>query len=258
MGQCKKDVKQWQWSYVFLALTRRFGEPNTLAIGNDNWYQQTIWICQVDQNTHNFCMVCIWKYEPPRTESILFWWHEVDTWLSWACWCPGSLSHQGPNSISQKMCSHKDCQSHCHKMNGFLLNLTVMLLRGLPNFRVKKIRYKAWCFEILTHPCGWAKGCLNSLYEVWKRFRLVERLDTLRSRKNGRHFPDNILNYIFWNENQWILIKISLKFVLKGPINKIPGLVLQIMTWHRPGDNPLSEPIMVSLLTYMCHSASMS
>ena len=39
-------------------------------------------------------------------------------------------------------------------------------------------------------------------------------------------------------------MKISLKLVLKGPINNIPALV-QIMVWHRPGDKPLSEPMMV-------------
>ena len=40
-------------------------------------------------------------------------------------------------------------------------------------------------------------------------------------------------------------------FVPKGPINNIPALV-QIMAWRRPGDKPLSEPIMVSLLTRIC------
>ena len=32
----------------------------------------------------------------------------------------------------------------------------------------------------------------------------------------------------------------------KGPINHLPALV-QIMVWHRPGDKPLSEPMMVRL-----------
>ena len=45
--------------------------------------------------------------------------------------------------------------------------------------------------------------------------------------------------------------KISLKFVPKGPINNIPALV-QIIAWHRPGDKPLSEPLMVSLTTHIC------
>ena len=35
------------------------------------------------------------------------------------------------------------------------------------------------------------------------------------------------------------------------PINNISALV-QIMAWHRPGDKPLSEPMMVSLLTHIC------
>ena len=46
------------------------------------------------------------------------------------------------------------------------------------------------------------------------------------------------------NENAWISIKISLKYVSKGPINNIPALV-QIMACHQPGNKPLSEPMMV-------------
>ena len=75
--------------------------------------------------------------------------------------------------------------------------------------------------------------------------------NTLRPRHNGRHFADDILKCIFFNEDVWISIKISLKFVPKGPINYIPALV-QIMAWRRPGDKPLSEPMMVSLLTHIC------
>ena len=48
-----------------------------------------------------------------------------------------------------------------------------------------------------------------------------------------------------------ISIKISLKFVPKGPINNIPSLV-QIMAWRRSGDKPLSEPMMVCLPTHIC------
>ena len=46
-------------------------------------------------------------------------------------------------------------------------------------------------------------------------------------------------------------IKISLKFVPKGQIDNIPSL-FQIMAWRRPGDKPLSETMMVSLLTHIC------
>ena len=78
-------------------------------------------------------------------------------------------------------------------------------------------------------------------------------VNTLRPRQNGCHFADDIFKCIFLNENVRISIKISLKFVPKDPINNIPALV-QIMTWRRPGDKPLSEPTMASLLTHICVS----
>ena len=71
-------------------------------------------------------------------------------------------------------------------------------------------------------------------------------LTKLKPRQNGRHFPDDIFKWIFLNENKWISINVSLKFVQGGPINNIPTLV-QVMAWRRPGDKPLSEPMMVRL-----------
>ena len=85
--------------------------------------------------------------------------------------------------------------------------------------------------------------------------RRLENFNTLRPRQNEQHFADDIFKRILSNENVWILIKISLKFVPKGPINNIPALV-QIMAWRRSGDKPLSEPMMVSLLTYICVTGS--
>ena len=43
--------------------------------------------------------------------------------------------------------------------------------------------------------------------------------------QNGRHFADDIFRCIFVNEKFCILIKISLKFVPKGPIDNNPVLV---------------------------------
>ena len=81
----------------------------------------------------------------------------------------------------------------------------------------------------------------------WKK----DPFNTLRPRQNGCHFADDSFRCIFLNENIWIPIKISLKFVPKCPINTIPSLV-QIMVWRRPGAKPLSEPMIVSLLTHIC------
>ena len=99
-------------------------------------------------------------------------------------------------------------------------------------------------------------GSDNGLLSVWRQvitWTNVEYLsiNTLTLRQNGRRFPDDTFKCIFLNENARISIKISLKFVPKGPINNIPALV-QIMAWRRPGDKPLSEPMMVSLLTHIC------
>ena len=76
-------------------------------------------------------------------------------------------------------------------------------------------------------------------------------LNTLRPRQNGHRFTEDIFKHIFLNENVRISIWISLKFVLKGPVNNIPALV-QIMAWCQPGDKPLSDPMMVRLPMHIC------
>ena len=57
----------------------------------------------------------------------------------------------------------------------------------------------------------------------------------------------SIFQMTFSNGFSWM--KISLK-VPMGPMNSIPG-VIYIMAWHWPGNNPLSEPMMVSLLMHI-------
>ena len=75
--------------------------------------------------------------------------------------------------------------------------------------------------------------------------------------QNGCHFADDIFICVFVNEKFSIFIPISLKFVLKGPINNIPALV-QIMAWRLIGDKPLSEPKVTQFSdAYMRHLASM-
>ena len=60
-------------------------------------------------------------------------------------------------------------------------------------------------------------------------------VNTLMPKQSGRHFADDIFKCIFLNENVYISLNISLKFVLKVPIDNNPALV-QIMTWRQPGD----------------------
>ena len=66
-------------------------------------------------------------------------------------------------------------------------------------------------------------------------------INSLRPRQN---YADDIFKCIFWNENILISIKISLKFISYSSV--------QIMAWCRPGDKPLSEPMMIILLTHIC------
>ena len=67
-------------------------------------------------------------------------------------------------------------------------------------------------------------------------------VNTLRPTQNGCHSTHSSFKSIFFKENVRISIKFSLKLVPKGLINNIPALD-QIMAWHRPGNKPLSEPV---------------
>ena len=64
---------------------------------------------------------------------------------------------------------------------------------------------------------------------------------------------DYISKCIFLNGNVRISIKISLKFIPKGPIdNKL--VLVQVMAWRQTGDKPLSEPMLTQFTdAYMRH-----
>ena len=67
-----------------------------------------------------------------------------------------------------------------------------------------------------------------------------------------------IFKCIFMNEKFCILIRMSPKFLPKGPINNKSALV-QVMAWHRSGDKHLFKPEVVEFTdAYVRHSASMS
>ena len=76
-------------------------------------------------------------------------------------------------------------------------------------------------------------------------------INTLRPRQNGHHVTDNNFKRIFLNINARISTRISRMFVPKGRVNTMPALV-QIMAWCRPGNKPLSEPMMVRLQMHIC------
>ena len=112
------------------------------------------------------------------------------------------------------------------------------------NQRVRIQLDKTYFILVLKAHCN-LLSVLNNVVS-WKKIYV----NTLRLIQNGHHFTDDTFKRIFLNKNVKLFIEISLKFFPKGIINSIPALV-QIMAWRRPGDKPLSEPMMVNLLTHI-------
>ena len=122
----------------------------------------------------------------------------------------------------------------------------------------KRLSIQSWGWWFETLSCPFWRHCNGDCVDSGDCYQIQRLLphhhfhvNTLRPRQNGRHFADDIFKCIFLNEDVWIPNKISLKFVPKGPINNNPTLV-QVMAWRRPGDKPLSEPMMVRLPTDIC------
>ena len=119
--------------------------------------------------------------------------------------------------------------------------------------------YQPWVVGVLVLSVGVVMWELTVYHKTWTVATINSlapgkwgcNFNPLRPKQNDHHFADDTLNRIFLNENVRISIKISLKFAPKGPINDILALV-QIKGLRRPGDKPLSEPMMVSLLTHIC------
>ena len=140
---------------------------------------------------------------------------------------------------------------------------TAMLTRGRyikPRLVVSFVMNIATALVGLNFTLWFCTAC-HTLLCYWKRIVHCTRMEmyvhnswfinSLRPRQNGCYNADDIFKCIFLNENVWFPTKISLKFVPKCPINNIQTLVL-IMAWRRPGDKPLSEPMMVRLPTHIC------
>ena len=83
----------------------------------------------------------------------------------------------------------------------------------VPGINWLALKSKCSAVMISMHP---AVDFKNSIYHC------NHDSNTLRPRRNGTHFADDIFKHIFFNENISISIQISLKFVPRGPINNIP------------------------------------
>ena len=66
-------------------------------------------------------------------------------------------------------------------------------------------------------------------------------------------FADDIFKGIFLNENVWISIQISLKYVLRDSNDNKSALVW-VIAWRRTGNIPLYEPMLTQFTdAYMRH-----
>ena len=132
------------------------------------------------------------------------------------------------------------------------------ILIEIPSFSFKKLhlkmssaKWRLFCpgiNDLMQHNCVSCRGSMNHdtgsqrscsfppetssmgstvLYQQVIPFTIshIRLINSLRPRQNGRHFLDDTFRRIFLNENITILIKISLKFVPKGPINNCLSLV---------------------------------
>ena len=145
------------------------------------------------------------------------------------------------------------------------------------NKRLSKQSWGGW-FETLSCPL-WRQCNVNSsircLHVLRNRYYMNAYINAFQTTLNQMLmslFPQDIVITVltYWGRDKmtaifqttvsnafscmkiyWFWLKISLNFIPKGPINDIPALV-QIMAWRRPGDKPLSEPMVVALLTHIC------
>ena len=74
-------------------------------------------------------------------------------------------------------------------------------------------------------------------------YKQIKFLNPFLPGEKGRHFADDIFECILMIEKLCILLRISLKFVPKGPIGSTSALV-QVMAWYRTGEQSLPEPVL--------------
>ena len=94
-----------------------------------------------------------------------------------------------------------------------------------------------WCNDYAIIICVFANKAVNS--------SLLDKMAAISA--------DDNFKCIFLNENERILIRISLKFVPRIPTDNKAALV-QVMAWRRTGGKPLLERMLIMFAdAYMRH-----
>ena len=159
-------------------------------------------------------------------------------------WC-----HNNEVSNLEIICSRYHLPLQSLKFDHLAPNMHLWSL--LPIFLCQNQKPSTHCEGIL--PKGPYLPCVSMAGRA-----LLAGYHRLRLRQNGCHFTSGIFKRILLNENVRIFINISLKFTPNGPVDNVSALV-QIMTWRRTSNKPLSEPMMAFFTDEYKHlSASMS
>ena len=125
---------------------------------------------------------------------------------------------------------------------------------------LKPSKYLYWvCSRPMALQCGIIVGMWQytsiMLFSSSNFHVLTHEAETKWTQLYRWHFQMHFTEWKYMNFEDFI--KISQKFVPRGPINNISALV-QVMAWRRPVDKTLSEPMMVSLLMHIHTSLSLN
>ena len=111
--------------------------------------------------------------------------------------------------------------------------------------------YNSWNIFSSNHE-AYFHHCYNGSKQCLTCVQCPLLLNSLRPRQMDAISQTTFSNAFSWMKMFEFRLKFHwVKFLAKGPINNIPAMV-QIMAWRRPGDKPLSEPMMVGSPTHIC------
>ena len=130
------------------------------------------------------------------------------------------------------------CDFKCENSNlGVEISFTrVWMLEDTLNDKSTVIQVMAWWSKSIPEPV--LTNISRAILNQWATISWLISPDKMTA----------ISRTTFSNAFSWM--KMYEFRVPKGPINNIPALV-QIIAWRRPGDKPLSEPMMVRLPTHI-------
>ena len=103
--------------------------------------------------------------------------------------------------------------------------------------------------------CTWP-GCDLDWFGTDQRLALIWNINntfminTLSPRRNGHNFPDDIFKGICLHENDELRLRFHWRLFLSFQ-SSIFATLVQTIAWRWPGDKPLSEAMVVSLLAHV-------